>query len=439
MSKYNKTSFLFLLSMLFIATSADLFAQNKTDLVAKKAALQKEISLTNKLLNETKKNKELTIDELLKLKSKINARVELISAINQEINVVNNQISNNQGNITSLQNDLVKLKQEYAKMIYYAYKNKSSYNKIMFVFSASSFNQAYKRLKYIQQYSEYRKKQAASIVQTQQKLKSKVVELQNDKQEKSVLLSTENQEKQKLAVEQTEQESTVKKLQSKEQELKSDLTKKQEAERKLQKAIERIIEEEIRKAREAAFKAAKAEKAAKDAKAIKDPKVIKDPKAIKEPKVVEPVTSFPLTPEAQKLSNSFAANKGSLPWPILEGVIIDRFGQHPHPVLTGIIVNNNGIDISTTKGAIARAIFEGEVSSVAIIPGGGKVVMIRHGEYLSVYSYLSEVYVNKGDKITTKQLLGTLINEPDKAKTNVHLEIWKGMTKLNPEYWIFRK
>ena len=230
-----------------------------------------------------------------------------------------------------------------------------------------------------------------------------VVELQNDKQEKSVLLSSENQEKQKLAVEQTEQESTVKKLQSKEQELKADLTKKQEAEHKLQKAIERIIEEEIRKAREAAFKAAKAEKAAKDAKAIKDPKVIKDPKAIKEPKVVETVTSFPLTPEAQKLSNSFAANKGSLPWPILEGVIIDRFGQHPHPVLTGIIVNNNGIDISTTKGAIARAIFEGEVSSVAIIPGGGKVVMIRHGEYLSVYSYLSEVYVNKGDKITTKQ------------------------------------
>ena len=415
MSKYNKIYLLFLLSMLCIATSGSLFAQNKKDLEAKKAALQKEISLTNKLLNETKKNKELTIDELLKLKSKINARVELISAINQEIKLVNKQISTNQNGITSLQKELEKLKQEYAKMIYYAFKNKSTHNKIMFVFSSNSFNQAYKRLKYIQQYSEYRKKQAESIVKTQQELKSKITELEKDKQEKSALLSLEYQEKQKLAVEQTEQESTVKKLQSKEQELLSNLRKKQEAERKLQKAIERIIEEEIRKAREAAAK------------------------ANKDPKSTTTTTSFPMTPEALKLSNSFASNKGKLPWPVLEGVITDRFGQHPHPVLSGIEVNNNGIDISTVKGAIARAIFDGEVSSVAIIPGGGKVVMIRHGEYLSVYSYFNDVYVKKGDKITTKQHLGTLVSEPDKAKTNVHLEIWKGMTKLNPEYWIFRK
>ena len=152
MSKYNKISLLLILLMLLIATSSTLFAQNKNDLEAKKAALQKEISLTNKLLNETKKNKELTIDELLKLKSKINARGELISAINQEIKLVNKQISQNQNGIASLQKELEKLKQEYAKMIYYAFKNKSTQNKIMFVFSSNSFNQAYKRLKYIQQY-----------------------------------------------------------------------------------------------------------------------------------------------------------------------------------------------------------------------------------------------------------------------------------------------
>lgn len=415
MSKFNKTGYLLLMLVLFFTTSKTVFAQNKNELEEKKKELQKEISLTNKLLNETKKNKELTLDELLKLKSKITLRVELISAIDQEIRYVNKQINRNQNIILSLQKDLERLKQEYAKMIYYAYKNKSSYNKIMFVFSSSSFNQAYKRLKYIQQYSEYRKKQGEAIVKTQQELKSKISELEASKQEKSALLSLEQQEKQKLAVEQAEQETNVKKLQSKEQELRSDLNKKQEAERKLQKAIERIIEEEIRKAREAAAKANKGSTTS------------------------ESKTSFPMTPEALKLSNSFASNKGSLPWPVLEGIITDRFGQHPHPVLSGIIINNNGVDISTTKGAIARAIFEGEVSSVAIIPGGGKVVMIRHGEYLSVYSYLSEVYVNKGDKITTKQHLGTLISETDKAKTNVHLEIWKGMTKLNPEYWIFRK
>lgn len=416
MSKYSKTSYLFLVLMLFFTASQTGFAQNKNELEEKKKELQKEISLTNKLLNETKKNKELTLDEVLKLKSKISLRVELISAIDQEIRFVNKQINRNQDVILSLQKDLEKLKQEYAKMIYYAFKNKSTYNKIMFVFSSSSFNQAYKRLKYIQQYSEYRKKQGAAIVETQRELIAKIAELEKSKQEKSALLSLEQQEKQKLAVEQAEQETNVKKLQSKEQELRSDLNKKQEAERKLQKAIERIIEEEIRKAREAAAKANKGSSTTTESK-----------------------TSFPMTPEALKLSNSFASNKGSLPWPVAEGIITDRFGQHPHPVLSGIIINNNGIDISTTKGAIARAIFDGEVSSVAIIPGGGKVVMIRHGEYLSVYSYLSEVYVNKGDKISTKQHLGTLISEPDKAKTNVHLEIWKGMTKLNPEYWIFRK
>ncbi len=415
MSKLSKIAALFLFLMIIASPSFSLFAQNKSDLEAKKIQLHKEISLTNKLLNETKKNKNLTLDELVKLKSKITSRVELINAIHQEIKLVNNQVSKNQQHITVLQNDLEKLKKEYAKMIYYAYKNKSSQQRIMFILSSNSFNQAYKRLKYIQQYSTYRKKQADSIVKTQQQLKSKIAELERDKQEKSALLSVEEQEKQKLAVEQQEQESTVKMLQSKEQELKADLQKKQNAEQKLQRAIEKIIEEEIRKAREAAAKANK-------------PVNTSGSK-----------TSFPLTPEALKLSNSFASNKGSLPWPVGEGIITDRFGQHPHPVLTGIMINNNGIDISTVKGAIARAIFEGEVSSVAIIPGGGKVVMIRHGEYLSVYSYLDEVYVKKGDKITTKQQLGTLISETDKAKTNLHLEIWKGMIKLNPEYWIFRK
>ena len=146
-----------------------------------------------------------------------------------------------------------------------------------------------------------------------------------------------------------------------------------------------------------------------------------------------------MTPEAKKLSASFAANKGKLPWPVISGTITARFGKHPHPVLAGIVVNNNGVDISTNKGANSRAIFGGVVSSVAIIPGEGKVVMVRHGEYLSVYSYMSEVFVDKGDQITTKQELGVLINESGKNKTTMHIEIWKGMVKLNPEYWIFRK
>lgn len=395
-----------LIGLLFINVIPS-FAQNKSDLEKKKKNLQKEINYTNKLLNETKKNKDHSLEELLNLKSKINARSNLIAAMGAEMKLINQQILNNTSEIELLEKELERLKSEYAKIIYYAFKHRSTYDKLMFVFASKDINQAYKRLKYIQQYTEYRKAQVQEIVNTQSSLKQKIADLEKVNQEKTALVSLEEQEQQKLAVEKAEQENIVQKLQGKEQELKETLKKKQAAARKLQKAIQRIIEEEIRKAREAAKKNGTTTK------------------------------GFPMTPEAIKLSNSFASNKGKLPWPVLQGSITGRFGKHPHPVLKEITINNNGIDISTTKGSTARALFGGEVSSVAIIPGEGKVVMIRHGEYLSVYSYMSDVYVKKGDKITTKQELGLLVN--DGGKTKIHLEIWKGMTKLNPEYWIYRK
>lgn len=409
MFKLNNNIFSMVCFILLYLASNPFYAQNKNDLEKKKKALQKEINYTNKLLKETRKNKDHTLDELLSLKSKINARTDLIAAMNSEMRLINGEVSQSITDINTLEAELVRLRSEYAKIIYYAFKHRSTYDKMMFVFASKDINQAYKRLKYIQQYTEYRKGQAQEIIATQADLKAKIAQLETIKQEKTVLVSLEEQETQKLAVEKSEQENIVQKLQGKEQELKDKLKKKEAAARKLQKAIQRIIEEEIRKAREAAKKNGKTSK------------------------------GFPMTPEAIKLSNSFASNKGKLPWPVLQGVITARFGKHPHPVLREITINNNGIDISTTKGSEARALFGGEVSSVAIIPGEGKVVMVRHGEYLSVYSYMSDVYVKKGDKITTKQELGLLVNDAGKSKTKIHLEIWKGMTKLNPEYWIFRK
>ena len=402
-------SFFFVLVLLIIVLPTN--AQTKKELEQKKQKLQNEISLTNKLLNETRKNKELTIDELLKLKSKINSREDLIAAISSEMKLINKEINKSNEEIGNLENEIARLKAEYAKIIYYAFKHRSSYDKMMFVFASKNVNQAYKRLKYIQQYSEYRKAQAKEIVKNQTSLKLKIETLKHTNQEKKVLVTIEEKEKQNLAVEKAEQESIVQKLQGKEQELKSELQKKQEAAQKLDKAIQRIIEEEIRKAREAAKKAG----------------------------ATSTTKGFPLTPKALELSNSFAANKGKLPWPVNEGVITAQFGTHPHPILENIVINNNGIDISTSAGAKARAIFDGEISSVVIIPGEGKVVMIRHGEYLSVYSYMTDVFVKKGDKISTKQELGVLVNESGKSKTQVHIEIWKGMTKLNPEFWILRR
>jgi len=398
----------YIVFLCLLVISTNTFAQSKKDLEEKRKKLQKEIQLTNQLLIETSKNKELSLDELLKLKSKINARSNLIYTMNAEVKLINNEITQNKEIIVNLNNNLTLLKKEYAQMIYAAFKHKNTSNKMMFVLASSNFNQAYKRIKYIQQYSEYRKSQAQSILKTQLQLNAKIEALNKIKKEKSNLISIQKSEQVKLSNEKKQQESVVNQLQNKEQDLKDKLKKKQAAEKKLQKAIYDIIAEEIRKARDAAKNAGKSS------------------------------TGFPMTPEALKLSNSFANNKGKLPWPVKQGVITDRFGKHPHPVLEGIVVNNNGIDISTSKGATARAIFSGEVSSVAIIPGEGKVVMIRHGEYLSVYSYMTEVFVSKGDKITTKQELGLLVSEKDKSKTQVHLEIWKGMTKLNPEYWITR-
>lgn len=411
MSLFNQNKNIYILLFFFglLLFSTNGIAQSKSELEKRKKELNKEISLINGMLKETEKNKALTFEQLLKLKSKINARANLISTINSEIKLINKKITDNEAIIISMEKDLEQLKQEYAKMIYYAFIHKSQKDKIMFVMAAESFNQAYKRLKYIQQYTTYRQSQAELIVKTQQNLQKRNSELKNSKQEKAALLSLEEQETSKLAVEKKQQETVISKLQGKEQDLKDKLRKKEEAAAKLQKAIQRIIEEEIRKAKEAAKKAGNTTK------------------------------GFPMTPEAQKLSNSFEANKGKLPWPVIEGVITAKFGQHNHPVLPGIVVNNNGIDISTSGGAKARAIFDGEVSSVAIIPGEGKVVMVRHGEYLSVYSYMSDVFVQKGDKITTKQELGVLINDTGNSGTSVHIEIWKGMTKLNPEYWIYRK
>lgn len=385
------------------------FGQTKKELQRKNKKLQEEIKLSNRLLQETKKDKALSLDVLLKLNSKIDSRSGLIANINAQLGLIAKEIKTNEHIIVSLEQDLSRLKEEYAKMIYYAFKHKTNYDKMMFVLASESFNQAYKRLKYIQQYAAYRKSQVAEIITTRDALKTQIEQLRLAKQEQSGLIVVQQKEQQKLLTEKEQREKTVQQLKSKEQELKNKIKAKQQKARKLQKAIQRIIEEEIRKAREAAKKSGSKEQ------------------------------GFPLTPEALKLSNSFSANKGKLPWPVLEGVITERFGKHPHPVLQGIVVNNNGIDISTTKGATARAIFDGEVSSVVVIPGEGKVVMVRHGEYLSVYSYLNNVFVQKGDKVITKQRLGTLISDTGKDKTALHLEIWKGMTKLNPEYWIYRK
>ncbi|MBK6836672.1 MAG: peptidoglycan DD-metalloendopeptidase family protein [Bacteroidetes bacterium] len=424
--------------------------QNKKELENKKSKLKAEINTINELLHETKTSKKLSMNQVAMLNTKLKVREELISTISSEIRLINNQINSNQKEVTDLNANLTKLKTEYARMIYYGYRNKDSYNKLMFIFAAGDFNQAFQRLKYIQQYNEYRKKQAEAITKTQIQISEKIVELESKKNEKKQLLTGEEQEKLNLAKEKTEQEGVLVQLQDKEKQLKDELDQKKRDSEALNAAIKKLIQDEIRKqqeaekARLAEVKRKKDEKEkAKNAKNPKNPKTTTNPKtdvAVKDdPKSTEnkPVV-LELTKEAEELSADFASNKGKLPWPVTKGVITDGFGPHEHPSIKGFIVDNKGVDISTTKGASCRALFGGEVTGVVNVPGSGRVVIIRHGEYLSVYTNLEEVTVKTGDKITSKQTIGSVSFNDDEDKTVMNLQIWKGQKILNPEDWLYR-
>lgn len=411
--KLKKTSsrvlFLFLFCLAMLSTGIS-FAQKQTkkDLENKKKQLQAEIEKTNQLLNETKKNKKLSLNQLVMLNKKISVREELIATINGEISELNKQIVENNESIKGLQNDLAKLKSEYAKLIYYAYKNQDAYSRLVFIFAASDFEQAFMRLKYLQQYSDYRHKQAELILSTKKNLNKKVQSLEERKSNQRVLLSSQEVEKHNLTSEKTEKEQVFSELQQQESKLKKDLEKKKQDAQKLQQAIQRIIEKELEK------------------------QINEAPKG--KPKSQKLI----LTPEAQLLSSSFASNKNKLPWPVAKGVISERFGTHPHPLMPNIDINNNGIDITTNNGSLTRAVFDGEVTGIANIPGAGQLVIIRHGDFLSVYANLKDVYVKSGEKIKTKQNIGSIIFDEDDSKTVLHFEIWKGQTKLDPEGWLYK-
>ena len=407
--KSKRILYLLLLCLAMLNTTVSVAQkQTKKDLENKKKQLQQEIENTNQLLQETKKNKKLSLTQLVMLNKKISAREELIATINGEIGGLENQINENNESIKGLQNDLTKLKNEYAKMIYYAYKNQDAYSRLMFIFASKDFEQAFLRLKYFQQYTEYRKIQAERIIITKKNLNDKVHDLQIKKTDKSVLLGSQEKEKHNLTSEKNEKEQVFSQLQEQESKLKKDLEKKKKAAKELQLAIQRVIDKEL-------------EKAQKEAETTNKPKPLK----------------LVLTPESQQLSNSFASNKGKLPWPVAKGIISERFGVHPHPLMPNIDINNNGIDISTSAGTLTRAIFDGEVTAVGNIPGSGQYILLRHGEFLTIYSNLKDVYIKVGDKVKTKQNIASIVYDEDDAKTVLHIEVWKGKTKMDPEEWLY--
>ncbi|NVO01464.1 MAG: peptidoglycan DD-metalloendopeptidase family protein [Bacteroidetes bacterium] len=404
---------------------------SKDALVSEKKRLEKDIEYTNNLLSQTKKNKEVSLNQLTILNSQIYQRENLINNISSEIGGLDGEIKGSAQIIEQLSNNLMYLKEEYAKIIYSSYKNRNEYSRLMFLFSAKDFNQAYLRLKFLQKYREYRQKQIEMILKTQELLGVKVNDLKTVKQNKQQLLLTEEKHKEELAKEKDQKSNNVKKLQSKEKELVSSLKDKEKSERKLKQAIENIITTEI----------SKSTNRNKSSKVVKAPSSKnKDKKKDKKKDVKEPESpKLYLNEEEQTLSNSFEANKGILPWPLDNGVVTGSFGEHPHPVLQGIKVKNNGIDISTNANANAKSVFDGVVTGIISIPGSNKAVIIRHGDFLSVYSNLSSVNVKSGEKIKVKQPIGTVFTNTEEGKTELHFEIWNDKTLQNPTSWLSKR
>ncbi|MCX6234738.1 MAG: peptidoglycan DD-metalloendopeptidase family protein [Bacteroidetes bacterium] len=381
---------------------------DKITLQNQKQQIERDIEYTNDLLEETRKGKKNSLNELAILERKIKMREDLIQTITDEILFIDEQISIDNFEIQRLTSELDALKDEYAKMIYFAFKNRKIYDKLMFMFSSKDFNQAYQRLKYLQQYSIYRRTQGELIARAQAEIAFRIAQLEVQKKEKEDLLVEKEVEKQNIVLARQEKNDMVQSLNLKESELKKSLKEKERAATQLQKAIEAIIAEEIRRAAEVA----------------------------REKGITAPAEALALTPEERLISDNFIANQGKLPWPVERGIVINTFGEHPHPVLNGVKVRNNGIDIITNAGSYARAIFEGEVTRVISVPNYFTVVIIRHGEYLSVYSNLDGVTVLKGDVVKTKQSIGLIHTDNEKAKTELHFELWKGKILQNPLDWI---
>jgi septal ring factor EnvC (AmiA/AmiB activator) len=410
---------------------------NQKDLENKKKKLKEEINTINDLLHDTKTSKKISMNHVAILNKKISVREELIATINSEIRLINKEVGENQIAVNNLKKTLEKLKQDYAAMIYFDYRNKDEYSKLMFLFAADNFNQAYQRFKYSQQIAEYRRKKANSIIETQNEITVKINELNQRKEDKKQLLTSEEQEKTDLAKEKTEQEDNLVQLQAKEKDLKTDLETKKEEIGKLNAAIKKLIQEEIKRNQEESQKklVASAKRKEDREKKLKESKNAVKQRA--ENKAIE-AAELAETREAEQLSEDFASNKGKLPWPVAKGVVTIGFGEQEHPTIKGFMINNNGVEIATSKGSAARAVFGGVVTGVTTVPGIGKIVIIRHGEYLSVYSNLEEVSVKAGDKINLKQTIGSISHDDDDNRTAINFQIWKGQKILNPEDWLYR-
>ncbi|TKC13104.1 peptidase M23 [Pedobacter polaris] len=420
------------LSLLFIALSTTAFAQQTSNelkaLKQKKEAIERQIELAQRNLNKTTSGKKLTLSQINTIKAQVRLMQEKISTINSEMRSLDNQITENTGKVHNLQTRLSDLKKEYAGMIRFAQRNRNSYDKMMFIFAAKDFNQGYKRIKYLQQFGQYRKKQAAYIQGTEKDLNNQISVLDRDLKNKLSLLKQQESEKSRLDRKKSEQAAVLNNLSKDERKYRQDIQKN----RQQQAAIDRQMKAEINRIIEAERR--------KEEARIKEAERLAAAKAKAEGKVAPVVSAKPRTtsqilrnsPEDAKLSDAFENNKGNLPWPVASGVITTHFGPYTVGTARG---QNDGVVYQTSENASVRAVFNGKVSKIRNILGK-YIVIIRHGEYFTIYQNLKNVSVSEGTSVTTKQAIGTAANND--GTPEVGFQINRGGIPLPPESWVAR-
>lgn len=403
MNKVFSVVFLGLLFLPVLKLSAQKDLQQRLE--KKRQALQKEILQINRQLLQTKHTESDAIAEYRQIKRKIFVRQKLIRNLQQEINHISKQIKQNEQKTAELNRELKKLKADYAQMIRQSYNNRSRQDKLYFLFSSKSFQQAFKRAQYLKQYAKYRKKQAVTIEQKKKELAALKVKLQKDKTDKQKLYQNYRQETETIKKEQAKQLAIVNKIKQKKRYYLKQIKAKQREQAKIDRMIENLIKKAI----------------ARSNRKVK--------------KSLRQKSKFFLTPEGKKLAAKFSANKGALPWPVKKAYISRKFGKQQHEIFKNVKVINTGIYLATEPDSEVYAVFEGKILQIQYIPGGNNTVFIKHGNYLTIYGNLKEVYVKPGEHVKTKQAIGKVATDAF-GKTELKFRVYKNTTKLNPEFWL---
>ena len=396
----SKTAFLLLIFSTIPLNAQNYEARQKT-LEAQKISLTKEINQINSLISDSRKKSKNLANELEDIQLKISVRDKLININNSQLNNLTNIIYNQTEKLSDLEKELIKLKEEYEQIIYSSYKKKSTQMKLMFLFASENINQAFKRFQYFKQYSKYRKKQADKIVLIQTQISQTIDSLQIRKKNKQNIIDENRSVKETLTREKQLQNSLFKNLLKNQKNYALEINKKEKQTKLIDNEIQKLIR-----------------------------------LAITESNKNNNSTNFALTPEGRLISTNFQSNKGRLPWPLKEGVIVRRFGTQPHPVVRTTTINSNGISLATSPNSVVYSVFDGEILSVYGFSGGNPGVLIRHGKYISNYQNLSSIFVKKGDKIKSNDEIGIVFTNESTGKTVLKFNIFNELKPENPTIWL---